>query len=346
MAPTDSKKQEATGNLGRTPDSSVLRDCKKDTIHWCAFASDNKLVTSIQRDCLKILVWDVVLASKLFTFETGMDGFIHVCSLQLSGQWLSLFTPDCSVGFVWNIESGIEILKLGLPEGRSLASNAWSSFFAPTGCKLASASLHEVIVWNSRIFEKNRGQDGTSYLVQNEPDRNVQMKRCRLSLDGSVIAIEIFMHEGQMSLLDVWNMSNGTVITLPQDRTIGSSEIFHGIVAFNLSHDGHRVLTWGGDDRGILWDIQNPQVKAVSKFQGPRGCTIVDCCFVGNAKGISGSMVACLKEGALLWWEGEVQSNKVSFEPVSSCQFSPDGSKAVIMFRDMRTVHVWDLLTR
>ncbi|GMH42925.1 hypothetical protein BSKO_10847 [Bryopsis sp. KO-2023] len=340
--PIPSSKRLVFGRQGSTPDSFILRDAASDVIYWCGFANNEHLVASIGRESIKILVWDVNLASKLYVLETEIEASPHVCTIDQTGSWLTLFTLSTGQGLMWDLPGGIQLMNINVSH-RNFDCMVWRSFFSPTGRRLATTCMSRVVVWNPSVLKRS---DGTSFLLRKEPNRNAQMKQCRVSLDGSVVGVEIYLHEARLSLLDVWNVRLGTLVTLPHERFVGSAELFHGIVSFNLSQDGRRVITWGVDIRAIIWSVHGDGVSVVSRFDGPRQAVVMDCSFIGNCGGSTDAVATCLKDGTLLFWKQGQSTESIKAGEVASCQFDAIGSRLVLMMKDMRTVVVWDLNAR
>jgi len=287
----------------------------KDTVLFCAFSLDEKLLATCSAD-RTILLWKMKTSRVKFHFK-GHEGDVTACAFSPDSAMLLTSGRDCRL-IVWHMKTGDYIVKF-----RTHAAPILHCSWAPDSLvQFASASEDKTaMLWDigesTRRPKKTRfeGHTGIVFQVCFSPD-NVTVATC--SDDKSV---------------RIWNRSSGKKISKlvdPKNR----------ILTCQFSHDGSFVVCISEGQVVRLWSVLLGEVVNVLEGFHTKPVT---CCAVFPAGNI---VVTGAGDKSIAMWDITMTPAKVVHHTtehtnwVQAVCFSRTGKYLASGSSD-KIVHIW-----
>jgi WD40 repeat protein/serine/threonine protein kinase len=279
---------------------------------------------------------------------SGHADEIMQSSFSPDGRRILTSSRDGSVR-IWSAGTGAQLLRLAGAE--SIASAVWR----PDGTRVAAGTTDgTLLLWDAstgrlvgtwkghdRSVQVRFSPDGTRLATASwdgkvriwDPDAGESLVTLN---NGSAATLGLFFPDGRRlvsagAAAKVWDVQTGALLyTLEGHR--GSIQLAQ------VSTDGTRILTTGGDETARLWDARDGEL--LWTYVGVRWSASLD----RSGKRV----IAALTDGTARVWDAHrtahdrvLRGHRVD---VRSARFSPDGTRILTASSD-RTIKLWETAT-
>jgi WD40 repeat protein/serine/threonine protein kinase len=329
--------------------TSIRGTGRRGWIHRSAFSPDSSRIAVRRAGDRAVEVRDAGTGDLVHRLEGHSDEVVDV-SFSPDGRRILTASRDASVR-IWSAESGEQLHRLS--GAKSIASAVWR----PGGTQIAAGTADGAhLIWDAstgRLVGSWKGHersvsvrfspDGTRLATASwdgkvriwDPDAGVPLVTLP---NGSATSVAIFFPDGRRlvstgSLVaKVWDVKTGALLYMLEGHT-GS------VFMAQVSGDGTRILTTGGDETARLWDARNGEL--LWTYLGARWSASLDS--AGRR------VIAALTDGTARVWD----AHRTPYDrvlrghggSVSSARFSPDGARILTASSADRTIKLWDAAT-
>ncbi|GMH44608.1 hypothetical protein BSKO_12560 [Bryopsis sp. KO-2023] len=381
-------------------DPIVLSDPQGGNVFWAHFLphvlDDLGIATCVVKDQLEIIVWHVESKTMMHRLTTGIardetrlddiqawdNQWVHVqrsyglksISCSQDGRWLGVYSADANKGFLWEANTGIEVLRFSMPEhlqrnaayygGKKLLDMDMS--LSNTGNRFLLCNEEHMLVWCPRSLSKAANErSGVNTLALKSADMLINHGHvtCRFSLDGEMVG----MCRSYSLVMDIWSLKDGRRQTLvySEDANPNSEQDVDTLLRAKLAstiqgQDSENLAV--EDDEGSL-NLTSVS-KSVYRRSGLRSGDVIEvdtnssrfCQFAFSADG--SRVVTCMGDLTVLLWELDSQGDVVTsaskiaslrsrYTPAWDACFStdPNGVETVVVCEDTGVL-VWISLAR
>jgi WD40 repeat protein len=312
-----------------------------------AFSPDGRRIALRRAGHRDVDVRDVRTGGLVYRLSGHSDDVIH-SSFSPDGRRILTSSRDGSVR-IWSADTGGQLLRLSGAE--SIASAVWRPDGARVAAGTADGTVHMWDANTGRLVGTWKGHE-QSVLVRFSPDGtrlatgswdgkariwDPDAGELLVTLDDdSATGMGVFFPDGRRivsagSAAKVWDVQTGALLyTLEGHR--GSIQVSQ------VSPDGTRILTTGGDETARLWDARDGEL--LWTYAGVRWSASLDR---------SGRrVIAALTDGTARVWDAHRTAHdrvlRGHREDVRSARFSPDGTRILTASSD-RTIKLWETAT-
>ncbi len=283
-----------------------------DRVRHVDVSPDGSLIASAGAD-QTAKIWDTETGENLLTL-TGHRGYVETVKFSPDGRHVATASRDQTVKF-WNIEGHTGVVT--------------SIAFSPDGRSLATGSSDRT----AKLWDLSTGKPHLRFALRGHKD---QIDRVAFDPAGKRLATA-----GYDNTVKLWDVGSGAEIA-----TLGKHADQLRAVAF--SPDGKFLASSGADGYGWLYDLENPNLKAIRvvHFETPFAQASAVAFHPRQDRWLTGGY-----DGRLQLWDFSGKNvGKVELPPEASRQrsdhftriaFSPDGTVVAVLAR--RWVYLWSV---